>query len=163
MPWAKFDDQFHRRRKVRRLKDPAWRLYVSAIIDCCAEQSDGWIDGDTLRELLPNHHENHVKELVAANLLHDRPGCTSEHCPAYLGEGIQPSSDDVAGAGDIFAIHDFYEWQLGREQWREMRENKVYANHVRWHIGTPNEKCIHCTNGCTPDARCNAGACGRAL
>ena len=126
MGWAKIDDQMHRRRKVRGLSNPAWRLYVSAIIDCCAESSDGVIEGMYLRELLPNHHEDYVRELVGRNLLHDAPGCTSQTC---LGAQGMPVADS-----DLFVIHDFHQWQMTTEEWGNRKEASERANHQRWHV-----------------------------
>ena len=126
MGWAKIDDQMHRRRKVRGLTNPAWRLYVSAIIDCCAEGSDGVIEGMYLRELLPNHHEDYVRELVGRNLLHDTPGCTSQTC---LGSQGMPVADT-----DLFVIHDFHQWQMTAEEWDHRKAASEKANHKRWHV-----------------------------
>jgi hypothetical protein len=126
MGWAKIDDQMHRKRKVRGLSDPAWRLYVSAIIDCCAESSDGVIEGQYLRELLPNHHENHVRELVARGLIHDAPRCDSETCLSSQGLPLEDS--------DLYVIHDFHEWQMTREEWDVRKRASDKANHERWHV-----------------------------
>lgn len=136
MGWAKFDDQMHRRRKVRRLPDAAWRLYVSAIIDCCAEESDGAIEGWALRELLPHHHEEHVRSLLSAGLLHDRPGCKSERC---LGSQDMP----IEGT-DLYVIHDFSEWQMTNAEWEVQRSKKQMAAHVRWHADEPKVGCRFC-------------------
>lgn len=136
MGWAKLDDQMHRRRKTRGLSDPAWRLYVSAIIDCCAESSDGAIEGTYLRELLPKHHEDHVRELLARGLLHDAPGCDSETC---LGSQGMP----VPGS-DLFVVHDFGQWQMTAEEWDVMKANKQKAAHVRWHKDEPKQGCRFC-------------------
>lgn len=125
MGWAKIDDQMHRRRKVRGLSDPAWRLYVSAIIDCCAESSDGVIEGLYLRELLPHHHEKHVRDLLARGLLHDAPGCTSADCLGSQGMPVQGS--------DLFVIHDFHQWQLSTGEWTARKAASEKANHVRHH------------------------------
>ena len=126
MGWAKIDDQMHRRRKTRGLSNAAWRLYVSAIIDCCAENSDGVIEGVYLRELLPVHHEDFVRELTARNLLHDAPGCTSETC---LGAQGMPMPDM-----DLFVIHDFHQWQMTAEEWGHRKAASEKANHKRWHV-----------------------------
>lgn len=136
MGWAKIDDQMHRRRKVRGLTDTAWRLYVSAIIDCCAESSDGVIEGQYLRELLPKHHEDYLRELVARGLLHDSPSCASEHCLAAQGM-------PVAGT-DLFVLHDFHQWQLTSEEWDVMRAKKQKAAHTRWHVKEPKQGCRYC-------------------
>jgi hypothetical protein len=150
MPWAKIDDQMHRRRKIRGLSDAAWRLYVSAIIDCCAEGSDGEIEGSYLRELLPSHHEDHVRELVGRGLLHDTAGCTSRHCLGSQGIPVSGS--------DLYVLHDFAQWQVSSAEWSRMRVQKAYAAHARWHPKEPSDKCEHCKNGCTSDARCIACA-----
>jgi hypothetical protein len=155
MPWAKIDDQMHRRRKIRGLSDSAWRLYVSAIIDCCAEGSDGEIEGTYLRELLPHHHEDHVRELLARNLLHDAPGCDSPTCLGSQGLPINGT--------DMYVIHDFGQWQMSRSEWEQLRVRKSYAAHVRWHADEPSDRCEHCKNGCTSDARCIACAHARAM
>lgn len=126
MGWAKFDDQMHRRRKVRGLSDAAWRLYVSAILDCCAERSDGEIEGTYLRELLPSHHEEHIKALVARGLLHDRPGCTSEAC---IGSQGLPLAN-----ADMYVVHDFHQWQMTTEEWEVKRRASEKANHTKWHL-----------------------------
>jgi hypothetical protein len=79
MAWAKIDDGMHRKRKVRGLSDAAWRLYVSAIIDCCAEGSDGVIEGWALRELLPSHHEDHVRALLSRGFFVNFRTLIAEH------------------------------------------------------------------------------------
>lgn len=137
MPWAKLDDRMHRRRKIRGLSDAAWRLYVSVILDCCAEQSDGEIEGWTLRELLPHHHEEHVRELISRGLLHDAPGCDSPTC---LG------SQGLPVAGDLFVVHDFAQWQISANGWSAMKDGAQLANHKRWHEerGVKNPKCRFC-------------------
>lgn len=138
MAWAKIDDQMHRKRKVRGLSDAAWRLYVSAIIDCCAEGSEGVVEGWALRELLPSHHEDHVRELLRRDLLHDAPGCTSETC---LGSQGLPVSDS-----DLYVIHDFGQWQMTREEWDARKRASEQANHKRWHVdrGIRKEGCRLC-------------------
>ena len=136
MGWAKFDDQMHRRRKIRGLSDAAWRLYASAIIDCCAESSDGVIEGWALRELLPHHHEDHVRELVAKGLLHDRPGCRSDHC---LSSQELPVADS-----DLYVVHDFHEWQMTTAEWEVQRAKKQMAAHTRWHSDEPKSGCRFC-------------------
>lgn len=126
MGWAKLDDQMHRRRKTRGLSDAAWRLYVSAIIDCCAESSDGVIEGTYLRELLPKHNEKYVRELLSRRLIHDAPGCASGTC---LGSQGMP----LPGT-DLFVIHDFHEWQMTTEEWTARKRASEKANHVKWHV-----------------------------
>jgi hypothetical protein len=138
MGWAKLDDQMHRRRKVRGLSDPAWRLYVSAIIDCCAEGSDGVIEGIYLRELLPNHHEDHVRELILRGLIHDTAGCDSETCLSSQGMPVPGS--------DLFVVHDFHQWQMTAEEWDMRKSASEKGNHERWHVkkGVRKEGCRLC-------------------
>lgn len=117
MPWAKFDDKTIRSRKVRRVarKQPsAALLWMFAIIYCCEQQTDGEIEGDELRELLPHHHDDYVKILVSEGLLHDRPGCTSGHC--LSSEGL-PVADT-----DMYVVHDFGATQILRAEWDRKRE-----------------------------------------
>lgn len=136
MAWAKIDDQMHRKRKVRGLSDAAWRLYVSAIIDACAESSDGVLEGWALRELLPNHHEDHVRALLARGLLHDAPDCTSQTCLSSQGLPIVGT--------DLYVIHDFGQWQMTREEWTDAKAKKQKAAHVRWHKDEKKEGCRFC-------------------
>ncbi len=44
MTWLRLDDQFARHRKVAPLSDRAWRLHVTALLECCANLTDGQID-----------------------------------------------------------------------------------------------------------------------
>lgn len=136
MPWAKFDDQTHRRRKIRRLSDPAWRLWASAVMDCCAESSDGVIEGWALRELLPSHHEDHVRELLAAGLIHDSATCTSQHCLSSQGLPLAGS--------DLYVIHDFNQWQMSKDEWADQKARKQKAAHTRWHKDEPKDDCPYC-------------------
>ena len=154
MPWAKFDDGMVHKRKIRRLSDAAFRLYVSAIIDCCRESSDGVIEGQFLRELLPSHHEDHVRDLTAAGLIHDTPGCESDTC---LGNQGLP-----AAGSDLYVIHDFHQWQLSSEEWEARKEREsskaIYAAHKRWHEGRSvvKDDCPHCSTDATGNATGNA-------
>lgn len=128
MPWAKFDDKTIRSRKVRRVarQDPsAALLWFFAIIYCCEQMTDGEIEGEELRELLPHHHDDHVKALLGAGMLHDQPGCQSPDCLASQG---LPSP-----GSDLYVIHDFAGTQLQAAEWREMSEGAQRGNHERWH------------------------------
>lgn len=157
MPWAKFDDKTIRNRKVRRVarkSPPAALLWMFAIIYCCEQMTDGEIEGDELRELLPMHHEDYVRLLVAEQMIHDKPGCDSPGCLANNGLPVEGT--------DMYVIHDFADSQMTADQWLDLRANKAYAAHVRWHLTKPSDNCEHCKNGCTPDARCIAGACASA-
>lgn len=151
MGWAKLDDQMHRRRKTRGLSDAAWRLYVSAIIDCCAESSDGAIEGTYLRELLPRHHEDHVRELLARGLLHDAPGCTSETCLGSQGLPLPGT--------DLYVVHDFHQWQMTAEEWDVQKAKKQKAAHTRWHKEELKPGCRYCYPSNAPaHARAHAPA-----
>lgn len=120
MPWAKFDDKTIRSRKVRRVarKEPsAALLWMFAIIYCCEQMTDGEIEGDELRELLPHHHEDYVRALVAERLLHDSPGCDSPDCLASQGLPMK--------ASDMYVIHDFGASQILKNEWTERREKNA--------------------------------------
>lgn len=129
MPWARLDDGMHLARKIRRLDSVAFRLYVSAILDCCREQSDGIIEGEALRELLPRreYHEDHVRTLLSAGLLHgeNSPVCRSELCLSR--EGLP-----VVGS-DSYVVHDFGEWQMTTDEWSLRKASSQKANHTKWH------------------------------
>jgi hypothetical protein len=129
MPWARLDDGFHQSRKIRRLSAVAFRLYVSAICDCCKESSDGIIDGEALRELLPRRefHENHITELVSAGLLHDSAHqCESDLCLTARGLPVTGS--------DAYVVHDFGEWQMTTDEWSARKAASEKANHTKWHV-----------------------------
>lgn len=141
MPWARLDGAMHRSRKIRRLDAIAFRLYVSAILDCCHASSDGEIEGETLRELLPRreYHEDHIRVLVAAGLLHDSADqCNSDDCLAARGLPVKDS--------DMFVIHDFAEWQMTTDEWEARRRASEKANHTKWHVnkGVRKQGCRLC-------------------
>lgn len=142
MPWAKIDDQAHRKRKIRRLSDSAWRLYFSAIYDCCAEMSSGLIEGWALRELLPHHHEDYVTELVNAGLLHAVPGCQSPRC---LGSEGLPLADS-----DSYVVHNHAGRQMTEEEWNHYQAQQGkkgrFGMHKRWHVerGIQSPDCEFC-------------------
>lgn len=159
MPWAKFDDKTFRNRKVRRVarKEPAAALlWMWAVIYCCEQMTDGEIEGDELRELLPSHHDDYVRLLLDERLLHDNKSGPCESPDCLRSQGLPIS-------GDLYVIHDFAQSQMLADEWTQTKANKVYGAHVRWHLDNPSDKCEHCVNRCTPDARCNAGACARAM
>lgn len=49
MSWARLDDQFHLHTKVAPLSDRAWRLHVTAILECARHLTDGRVS----RKLVP--------------------------------------------------------------------------------------------------------------
>jgi hypothetical protein len=139
VPWAKFDDKTIRSRKVRRVarNDPsAALLWMFAVIYCCEQMTDGEIEGDELRELLPHHHEDHVRALLEARMLHDAPGCDSPDCLASQGL--------PAAGSDMYVIHDFAASQMLRSEWAKYSEQRAQAAHNRWHKDTPKEGCKWC-------------------
>lgn len=139
MAWAKFDDKTHRSRKVRRVarKEPAAALlWMFAIIYCCEQMTDGEIEGDELRELLPRHHEDYVRLLLAERLLHDRPDCDSPDCLASQGLPL-------AGT-DMYVVHDFGATQMLTSEWEQMKDQKARAAHARWHKKEPKPDCRWC-------------------
>lgn len=153
MSWGRFDDDYANHPGMRRLSVQARWLHMAATLYCCKWATDGLIPLDDLEECVPRRdwHMDYVRELVAAGRLHGvESKCESEDCLGSQGLPIDASA---------YVVHDFLQWQLGKDGWRQMRDNKTYANHVRWHLEKANDNCEHCTNGCRPDARCNAGAC----
>ena len=139
MAWAKFDDKVIRSRKVRRVarKQPAAALlWMWAVIYCCEQMTDGEIEGDELRDLLPHHHDDYIRLLVSERLLHDRPGCDSPNC---LGSQGLPTGDS-----DLYVVHDFGGTQMLTADWEQMKEQKAYAAHTRWHKKEPKDGCRYC-------------------
>ncbi len=141
MAWAKFDDALTRSRKIRALSAEAGWLWFLAIVDCCGNTSDGEIDGESLRDLVRRVKPSTVAELVKAGMLHDRPGCPSEVCPAYL-DGLPPSNDEEAvKAADMYFVHDFLEWQLSADEWeRKRRQNAERQRKWRERKEPPDER-----------------------
>lgn len=116
MSWAKFDDDYMNHPKIRARSAVALRLHMAAILHCCKWATDGFIDGETLRELLPRreYHEDYVRELVGNGLLHDTGGrCDSDLCLAAQGLPLEGS--------DAFVVHDFRQWQITAEEWERRR------------------------------------------
>jgi hypothetical protein len=93
--WSKIDDGFTEHAKVAPLSAVAFRLHVSAIVHANRNLTDGMISPQALRVLLAGSVAagKHVTELVDANLW-----------------------DEVEGAVDTYAIHDFLEYNPSREK-----------------------------------------------
>lgn len=145
MAWAKFDDDYMSHPKIRARSAYALRLHMSAILHCCKWGTDGFIDGETLRELLPRRefHEDYVRELVGNNLLHDHTNrCQSPDCLAIEGLPLDGT--------DGFVVHDFRQWQLTADEWDEKKADKErkgkWGMHQRWHVkkGIKADDCEHC-------------------
>jgi hypothetical protein len=88
--------------------------------------TDGEIDGEELRELLPGFRDKYLQNAIESNLIHDKAGCESAHC---LGSQGLP----IAGS-DMFVVHDFAETQMQFSEWQAMSEGALQGNHQRWHL-----------------------------
>jgi hypothetical protein len=129
VPWTvNFDERFPYHRKVARLSDPAFRLYVSAICWTSANHTDGAFSPADLPHVAPGmrRRESSVTELVEAELL-----------------------DETKPLG--WVVHDYGDWQPRAAVRRAMDETKsaagVLGNHKRWHLqrGIRDPDCPHCS------------------
>lgn len=111
MPWANFDDKFPRHPKVRPLSDGAFRLHTSGICFASEWLTDGRIEADHVRELMPRYKPSYLAELV-------NRGIWTDH-------------------GEHYLIHDYLEWNRSREQITAERERKRKGGkkgaEARWH------------------------------
>lgn len=98
MSWANLDDQFPTHPKVVRLTDAAFRLHVSAICYCANHMTDGLIDADAVRLLVPRFKPSAVTELVER-------GVWLQH-------------------GDVYELHDYLQWNRSKQTILEERERK---------------------------------------
>lgn len=96
LTWLRLDDVFHRHRKVAPLSDRAFRLHVTALLECCANGTDGHID----RRLPPTW-------------------------PAFRkGRALDGAIDELVEAGlweqseDGWLAHDFLDWNPSAAQVR---------------------------------------------
>ncbi|MEV1168580.1 hypothetical protein [Nonomuraea sp. NPDC049784] len=110
MPWVRVDDQFPVNRKVRRLSDKAFRLYVSALCWCNANLTDGRIAESEITYVSDvRSPKRYANELVCA--------------------GLWEQNDAENGGG--WTVHDYLEYQSSAEKIRADREAKR-ARQERW-------------------------------
>lgn len=111
MPWANLDDQFPKHPKVVGLSDAAFRLHVSGICYCAQFLTDGAIDRDVVRLLVPRYKKAALDELITKG----------QWIPTKTG----------------FEVHDYLQWNRSREQVEAERERKSRAGkkgaEKRWH------------------------------
>lgn len=114
MTWLRLDDQFHRHRKVAPLSDSAFRLHVTALLECSNQLTDGRLDC-ALVPTLPRAPQGKrltdaLRELEKSGLWHRE--------------------------GDVFVMHDFLDWNppasdvldkraTARERMKKAREEKA--------------------------------------
>lgn len=142
MRWTvNIDEHFPIHRKVARLTDQAFRLYVSAICWASRNQTDGALSPVDLPHVAPGmrRRERAVTELVDAGLLIET---------GSLG----------------WVIHDYLEWQPSRTVRRAMDEQKSASgqlgNHRRWHEqrGIRDPDCKHCIGAGQSQVRSQTGS-----
>ena len=108
MTWLRLDDGFADHPKVKRLSDRALRLHLAGMLRCAYWLSDGRIDGDEVRRLLPRVTPATVAELVDAGVW------------------------EVVEGG--YAVHDWLDYNPPREQF--LAERKRNAERQRkWKAG----------------------------
>lgn len=71
--WAKFSDRAADDPEIDRLSDGAFRLWVTAILYCSGEMTDGVVPADRVHRLTPNYKAAHLAELTATTLHPDGP------------------------------------------------------------------------------------------
>jgi len=143
MPWARFDDRFPSNRKIRKLSDRAFRLYVSAICWSAENLTDGFIPEGDLRLVADVRGPKTVAaELVAAGLW-DRhepvPDAFASPSEPTRDEFASPSSrvrDEVASSSCNkseagWLIHDYLDYNFSADQARKERAEKA-ARQKRW-------------------------------
>lgn len=116
MPWARFEDRFPSNRKIRKLDDAAFRLYVSAICWSAENLTDGVVEVDDLPLVSDvKQPSDSVQTLVRLGLWEVR----------------QPSDE---GGSEGWFIHDYFEYNPTAEQVRAERALKT-ARQQRWREG----------------------------
>lgn len=109
MPWARFEDRFPSNRKIRKLDDAAFRLYVSAICWSAENLTDGVVEVDDLPLVSDvKQPSDLVQTLVQLGLWETRPGG--------------------------WFIHDYFEYNPTAEQVKAERSLKT-ARQQRWREG----------------------------
>jgi hypothetical protein len=106
MPWARFEDRFPSNRKIRKLDDAAFRLYVSAICWSSENLTDGVVEADDLPLVSDvRQPSDAVQTLVRLGLW-----------------------EELSGG---WFIHDYFEYNPTAEQVRADRALKT-ARQQRW-------------------------------
>lgn len=92
MAYATFDDSFADHPKNAGLTDHAFRIHVAGILHCARHLTDGLIPADDIPRLVRRFRKAGLEELVDRGLW-----------------------APVAG-GYAYAIHDYLDWNLSREE-----------------------------------------------
>jgi len=103
VPWANLDDQFPKHPKIVGLSDAAFRLHVSGICYCAQYTTDGLVQADAVKLLVPRYRPRSLEELTERGL--------------WI-----PLLD-----GKAYEIHDYLQWNRSREQVEAERERKSKA------------------------------------
>lgn len=143
MPWARLDDRFPSNRKIRKLSDKAFRLYVSAICWSAENLTDGFVPEEDLRLVADiRGPKTAAAELVKAGLwtrcepvddavessscrTRDEFASSSRHVRASVADA------DISPTQPGWRIHDFHEYQPSAAQVKADREAKS-ARQQRW-------------------------------
>lgn len=131
MPWTvNIDERFPRNRKVARLSDAAFRLYVQAVCWASENHTDGALTPEDLPHIAPamRRRESAVTELVRAGLF-----------------------EETGSLG--WVVHDYLDYNPSSHVRKAMDEQKStsgsFGAHTRWHtkrkIRDPD--CKHCIAG----------------
>jgi hypothetical protein len=98
VPYLNMDDGFAEHPKIDRLSDASFRLHVSGLLYSAKWLTDGRVDREKVRRLVPTYRPRALDELLSGPK------------PLWL-----PNAD-----GD-FLIHDYLEWNKSRAWWDEKR------------------------------------------
>jgi hypothetical protein len=98
MPWVKLDDTFWSNRKLERLSDRAYRLYMRSLGYCSQYLTDGVMDTTDLRTI----------------------GATPKVCQELVAGGCW---DPVPDGG--YQIHDYLQFQPSRHEVMEKRRKEA--------------------------------------
>lgn len=108
MTWLRLDDQFHRHRKVAPLSDAAFRLHVTALLECSNQLTDGRLDC-VMVPILPR---------------------------APTGKALRNVTDELVRAGlwhldgETWILHDFLDWNPSADEVRIKRETRANAGRI---------------------------------
>jgi hypothetical protein len=103
--WLRLDDQIHRHEKIAPLSDRAWRLHVTAMLECCARLTDGKI----------------ARDMPVTWPAAPRGKALSKTIAELESKGLWELNDYG------WMVHDFLDWNPSAEQVRETRKVRASA------------------------------------